>query len=66
LCSGFLQDNSPNAFPLLLERVVYNGMHSGDWIAAGDVPRLISESRKIAGLGELRLCASGFSTFEGS
>ena len=47
---GFLRDKSPNDFPLLLERVVYNGVHSGDWIAARDVPQLMSETRKLQGL----------------
>ena len=47
---GFLEDNSPNDFPLLLERAVYNGGHSGDWIAARDVPQLMRETRKLQGL----------------
>ena len=47
---GFLENNSPNAFPLLLERVVYSGVHCGDWIAASDVPKLISETRKLRDL----------------
>lgn len=47
---GFLEGKSPNDFPLLLERVVYNGTHSGDWIAARDVPQLMSEAQKLQGL----------------
>ena len=47
---GFLEENSPNDFPLLLERVVYSGVHSGDWIAAQDVPRLMNETRKLQAL----------------
>jgi hypothetical protein len=47
---GFLQDNSPNGFPLLLKCVVYDGVHSGDWIAARDVPQLMGETRKLQGL----------------
>ena len=47
---GFLQDNSPNDFPVLLEHVVYNGTHSGDWIAARNVPQLMNETRKLQGL----------------
>jgi len=44
---GFLEDNSPHSFPLLLERVVYSGVHTGDSVAARDVPRLMSETRKL-------------------
>jgi hypothetical protein len=47
---GFLEDNSPNEFPLLLERVVYSGTHTGDWIAARDVPQLMRETRKLRSL----------------
>jgi hypothetical protein len=46
----FLQSNSPNDFPLLLERVVYSGTHCGDWIAAGDVRQLLAETRRLQGL----------------
>ncbi len=46
----FLQTNSPNNFPVLLERVVYSGTHCGDWIAASDVPQLLAEARKLQGL----------------
>ena len=27
---GFLEDNSPHNFPLLFDRVVYSGTHTGD------------------------------------
>lgn len=47
---GFLEDNSPNSFSLLLERVVYNGIHSGDWVAASDVVQLLTETRRLQGL----------------
>ena len=47
---GFLENNSRNSFPLLLERVVYNGTHSGDWVAASDVPQLLTETRRLQGL----------------
>jgi hypothetical protein len=47
---GFLEDNSPNSFPLLLERVVYSGIHTGDWIAASDVAQLLIETRRLQGL----------------
>jgi hypothetical protein len=47
---GFLENNSPHSFPLLLERVTYSGTHSGDWVAASDVPQLLTESRRLQGL----------------
>lgn len=47
---GFLEKNSPNDFPLLLQRVIYSGTHSGNWIAVRDVPQLIKETRKLQGL----------------
>ena len=47
---GFLEDHSPNSFPLLLERVVYSGTHSGDLVAASDVPQLLIETRRLQGL----------------
>jgi hypothetical protein len=46
---GFLEDNSRNSFPLLLERVVYSGTHSGDWVAASEVPQLLTETRRLQG-----------------
>jgi hypothetical protein len=47
---GFLEDNSPNSYPLLLERVVYSGIHTADLIAASDVAPLLIEVRKLQGL----------------
>ncbi len=47
---GFLENHSPNSFPLLLERVVYSGTHSGDWVAASEVPQLLTETRRLQGL----------------
>jgi hypothetical protein len=47
---GILENNSPNSFSLLLERVVYSGTHSGDWIAASDAPQLLTETRKLQSL----------------
>ena len=47
---GFLENHAPHSFPLLLERVVYSGAHSGDWVAAGDVPQLLTEARRLQGL----------------
>jgi hypothetical protein len=47
---GFLQNNPPYSFPLLLERVVYSGTHSGDWIAASDAPQLVIEARSLKSL----------------
>jgi hypothetical protein len=46
----FLENNSPLGFPLLLERVVYSGTHSGDWLAARDVPQLLAEAQTLQGL----------------
>jgi hypothetical protein len=40
----------PEQFPLLLSRVLYNGVHAGDFIAAAEVPRLCPE---VAALAEL-------------
>jgi hypothetical protein len=47
---GFLENNSSHGFKLLLERVVYSGSHSGDWVAASDVPQLLTEVRRLQGL----------------
>jgi hypothetical protein len=47
---GFLEDNSPNSFPILLARVVYSGTHCGDCVAASDAPQLLTEARKLQGL----------------
>jgi len=47
---GFLENHSTNSFPLLLERVVYSGTHSGDWVTASDVPQLLTETRSLQGL----------------
>lgn len=47
---GFLEDNSANDFPLLLGRVVYNSVHSGNWIPARDTPRLMNEVKKLQSL----------------
>jgi len=47
---GFLENHAPDRFPLLLERVVYSGTHSGDWVAVSDVPQLLTETRRLQGL----------------
>ena len=47
---GFFENNSPNSFPILLERVVYSGTHSGDLVAAKDVTQLLTETRRLQGL----------------
>ena len=47
---GYLENNSPHSFPLLLERVVHSGTHSGDWVAASEVPQLLTETRRLQGL----------------
>jgi len=46
---GFLESNSPARFPILRTRVVYSGIHAGDWIAAQDAPQLLDEVRKVQG-----------------
>ena len=35
---------------MLLERVVCDGTHSGDSVAAADVPQLLTETRRLQGL----------------
>jgi|SRR5690348_7970767 len=47
---GFLENNSASSFPLLLERVVYSGTHTGDRISARDVPQLLIETRRLQSL----------------
>ena len=47
LVREFLENNSPSDFPILLEHVVHDGVHTGDSITARDVPQLISETRKL-------------------
>ena len=46
----FLEKSHPHSFPLLLERVVFSGTHSGDSIAASEVPRLLAEVQKLQDL----------------
>lgn len=46
----FIEKNHAHSFPMLLERVVYSGTHSGDSVAAGEVPQLLAETRKLQGL----------------
>ncbi len=46
----FLESDYRQSFPLLLERVLYSGTHSGDWVAASDVPQLLAETRKLQDL----------------
>ena len=46
---GELQQE-PDLFPLLLSKVLYNGVHSGDFIPLADLERLQPE---VAALGEL-------------
>jgi hypothetical protein len=31
-------------------RPIDSGTHSGDWVAAGDVPQLLTETRRLQGL----------------
>jgi hypothetical protein len=44
---GFLENNSSHGFQLLLERVAHSGSHSGDWVAASDMPQLLTETRRL-------------------
>jgi hypothetical protein len=37
----------PDQFPLLLSRVVYNGIHSGDFIEVQNLPLLLLEAGKL-------------------
>jgi hypothetical protein len=38
----------PDRFPLVLSRVVYNGIHSGDFIPAAEVDQLVPEVEALA------------------
>lgn len=38
-----LQGNPGPKFPILLNKVVYDGTHSGDWIAGDQAPTLLAE-----------------------
>jgi hypothetical protein len=42
-CLQKLQDVSRRTFPMLLEKVIYDGTHTGDLIEALDVPMLLTE-----------------------
>ncbi len=44
---AFLESRAVTSFPLLRERVVYDGAHSGDWIAASKSVRLLEEARNL-------------------
>jgi hypothetical protein len=43
----FLETRASASFPLLRERVVYEGAHSGDWIAASESARLLDEAQNL-------------------
>ena len=70
-----LQGNPGPKFPILLEKVVYDGTHSGDWIPVEQTPALLKEvdlvlaSRDILTQGEKeffesmkRLCEASIAT----
>jgi len=38
-----IERTSSSRFPLVLDKVVFDGTHSGDWIPPGDVPELSNE-----------------------
>ena len=44
---GDLQRNANSRFRLLLEKVVYSGIHSGDSISDGDVLQLLTEVNAV-------------------
>ena len=46
---AFVEENSPTSFPLL-ERVVYSGTHSGDWVAVSEAAQLLTETRRLQDL----------------
>ena len=41
---------SPDRFPMILSRVVYNGIHCGDFIPAGELPQLVPEVEALESL----------------
>ena len=50
---AFLRDelgNTSDAFPLILGKVIYNGIHSGDYIPFGELATLQSEVFNLAGM----------------
>lgn len=38
----------PDRFQVILSRVIYNGMHAGDFIPAAEVPQLVPEVKALA------------------
>jgi hypothetical protein len=40
---------TPERFPMLLSRVLYNGTHCGDFIPTAEVPKLCREVEGLAG-----------------
>jgi hypothetical protein len=46
----YLENNFPDSFPLLLERVVYSGSHCGDCVAASEAVQLLTETRRLQSL----------------
>lgn len=38
----------PERFPVILSRVIYNGVHGGDFIPAAEVPQLVPEVEALA------------------
>jgi hypothetical protein len=56
---GFLRNELQRAsdqFPMILEKVLYNGTHCGDFIAVADLPRLRSE---VVALREIHCAEPG-------
>jgi hypothetical protein len=56
----------PERFPLTLSRVVYDGVHCGDFIPAAEVPQLVPEVEALAGVHcpdpEMEQLMRGFET----
>jgi hypothetical protein len=40
----------PERFTMILSRVIYDGVHSGDFISATEVPHLVPEVEALAGI----------------
>ncbi len=45
---GYVRDRLGGDFPMIRERVVYSGEHSGDWISAVDSARMLEEAQALS------------------
>lgn len=48
-----ISEREKQNYPLLSGKVVYNGVHSGDWIAVSDVPALLDEVESVLSVQNL-------------